>query len=127
MCDDAHFAGVAVDPSEFTTAGDVAAKPPSNQPQVTPFRFNRSPTLRPSISTVPLPFAVPPASAPQSSSAGSGSPVTVTGLNPETLPPANEVARRPLPVWPETRLIAPTVEGPKFVSNELSFMEKRWA
>src|SRR5882757_9069579 len=123
MCDWPHCAGVLVDPSEFTTAGAVAAKPPSNQPQVTPFRFNRSPTLRPSISTVPLPLAVPPASAPQSSSAGSGSPVTVTGLNPETLPCANEVARRPLPVCPDTRFIAPTVDGPKLVSNELSFIE----
>src|SRR6201746_2010819 len=98
MWDAAHCAGVLVDPSEFSTAGAVAAKPPSHQPQATPFRFNRSPTLRPSISTVPLPLAVPPASAPQSSSAGSGSPVTVTGLKAVTLPFENAVARWPLPV-----------------------------
>src|SRR3954471_21672366 len=93
VCDWAHFAGVVVDPSEATTAGEVGAKPPSNQPQVTPFRFRRSPTFRPCISTVPLPVAVPPASAPQSSSAGSGSPVTVTGLKAETAPFAKAVAR----------------------------------
>ena len=30
-------------------------------------------------------------------------------------------------VWPETRLIAPTVDGPKFVPNELSLIAKFWA
>jgi len=40
---EAQAAGVLVEPSGFTTAEDVAAKPPSNQPQVMPLRFSRSP------------------------------------------------------------------------------------
>src|SRR5215472_3501872 len=60
-------------------AGWVGLNPPWNHPQVTPLAFKRSPTFLPLvISTVPCPVLVPPLSAPQSSSAGSGSPVIVT-------------------------------------------------
>src|SRR6266567_6144973 len=122
ICAEAQAAGVLAEPSGFTTAGDVAAKPPSNQPQVMPFRFSRSPIFLLVICTVALPVAVPPASAPQSSRAGSGSPVTVTGEEVSTWPLAKVKADCPLPVWPEIKLIAPTVDGPKLVSKELSFM-----
>src|SRR5215469_5676885 len=120
ICAAAQVAGVCVEPSGFTTAGEVALNPPSNQPQVIPLRLSRSPTFLPVICTVPLPVTVPPASAPQSSKAGSGSPVTVTGVKLATFPPAKVLARRPLPVWPETRFKAPTVDGPKLVPKELS-------
>src|SRR5579863_707113 len=119
-------AGVLVEPSGLTTAAEVGAKPPWNQPQVMPLAFTRSPTFRPSSSKVPL-VTVPPLSTPQSSSAGSLSPVTVTAVKLATLPPLNAKARCALPVCPETRLRTPGVDGPKVVLKELSLMAKCWA
>jgi hypothetical protein len=70
----------------------------------------------PASCTVPCPALRPPWSAPQSSSAGSGSPVIATcGLNDVTRPFEKASAMRAFPVWPETRLRAPTVEGPNIV------------
>src|SRR6185312_3897904 len=91
----------------------VGRKPPSNQPHVRCLALSRSPTFWPDIVTVPLA---------QSSSAvdGSGSPITV----PFSTPLAATVAPC---VWPLTRSSAPTVEGPKFVPNELSLSAKCWA
>src|SRR5580658_5333854 len=96
-------------------AGVVALKPPWNQPQVMPLAFNRSPTFLPLvISTVPWPVLVPPASAPQSSSAGSVSLVSVDDglVVPITPNPENVSAICAKLVLPETRLMAPTDDGP---------------
>ena len=89
---------------------------------MTPLAFSRSPTFRPDgISSVPCPVLVPPGSAPQSSSAGSESPVIVTGGLVVAIVPFEKVsAMTALPVWPETRLTAPTVDGPNMLPWELS-------
>ena len=52
---------------------------------------------------------------------GCGSPMIVSFSTP--LPVGTSVPC----VWPETRLIAPTVDGPKFVPKELSLSAKFWA
>lgn len=91
----------------------MGRKPPSNHPQLTFFAFIRSPTLVPDIVAPALPLA-------QSSSAsgGSGSPITVPFSMPLPV-----VGVEPC-VWPLMRLIAPTVEGPKFVLKLLSLSAK---
>src|SRR6202034_128607 len=92
-------------PSGFTIC---RLNPPANQPQVMPAALSRSPIFCPPICAVPLPE--------QTSPYGSGSPITV-------YPPFPSPTKLPVPpvwfttplVWPEIRLIAPTVEGPKLV------------
>src|SRR5690349_1217229 len=90
----------------------VGANPPWNQPQVMPRAFSRSPTLVLVKYAVPLPE--------QSSNAGSGSlimvPSRMSGLT--DIPAVTLIAVEPggtsaCEVSPETRLIAPGVEGPK--------------
>src|SRR2546421_12590788 len=87
-------------------------KPPVNQPQVTPLSFSRLPTLRPDIATLSRVVHTSPL--------GCGSPVTVPSVTSVLGPEAPWV-------WPDTRLSAPTVEGPKLVPYELSLIAKRWA
>src|SRR6185312_678113 len=89
----------------------VGRKPPSNQPHVMLLALSRSPTFLPDIVTPPLPQS-------SSEAAGSGSPITVPFSTPLA---TGGVAPC---VWPLMRLIAPTVEGPKFVLNELSLSAK---
>src|SRR5262245_44999170 len=86
-------------------------KPPWNQPQVTLRLLSRSPMFLPDI-------VMPPALA-QSSLNGCGSPIIVLF----STEPAMFGMSEPC-VWPEIRLIAPTVDGPKLVPNELSLIEK---
>src|ERR1700733_1163369 len=96
----------------------VVSKPPSNQPQVMLAVFRRSPTFLPAISVVGAVVDE------QMSPCGSLSPnivkppwpsatmllMVLVGLVP--LLAAKPTA--PL-VWPEIRLTAPSVDGPKFV------------
>src|ERR1700750_929979 len=84
-------------------AGVVGLKPPWNQPQLTWWALSRSPMFLPESTTLAAPLL-------QSSSVGGGSPMIVLfSTEPEML--ATSVPC----VWPEIRLIAPTVDGPKFV------------
>jgi hypothetical protein len=96
-----------VTPPLFVCDRLQSRKPLWNQPQVTPFAFSRSPTLRPVIVTV--------SRVSQTSPAGCGSPIIV----PLAVSTPNAVARpggtAPW-VWPETRLIVPGLDGPKTVS-----------
>ena len=87
---------------------EVGLKPPWNQPQVTLWRFRSSPTFVPVMLAVSVPE--------QSSNAGSGSPMIV----PLAISSGAVAAVVPC-VLPDTRLIAPGVDGPKVVPNELSF------
>ncbi len=59
----------------------------------------------------------------QMSPVGSGSPITVKPPFPSGMTPLPglTVLMTPL-VWPETRLMAPGVDGPKVVLKEWSFM-----
>src|SRR5947209_612169 len=92
-------------------------KPPSNQPQVTPFALSRSPMFRLFGSIEVLTSRVS-----QMSPAGCGSPIIVVFV--VTAMP-NDVASGEKPcVCPDMRLTAPTVDGPKFVSYELSDIAK---
>src|ERR1700712_5201650 len=90
-----------------------SAKPPWNHPQLTPFALSRSPMF--------LLFGsvdVEVSRVSHLSPVGCGSPIMVWfGV---TATP-NEVASGVKPcVWPLTRLIAPTDDGPNVVPNELS-------
>ena len=96
----------------------VGAKPPWNQPQLTPLALSRSPTFRPLILTrgvavvgaavvervgVAVDGAGPLASGePTAPGSGTTCPAAFSGVAP--------------PVWPETRLSAPGVDGPNSVS-----------
>src|SRR6185312_16110513 len=82
--------------------GVVGRKPPWKKPHAMCCALSRSPMLGPLIATV-----VP---AEQSSMLGSGSPITV----PLTTELVGALGVAPW-VWPETRLRAPGVEGPKTV------------
>src|ERR1700761_6535024 len=126
-------------PVELAAAVVVGLKPPPNQPQVTPCSFSRSPTLRDgkfgSLKAAPSVGAPPQSSRPESAS-----PTIVKPLPPSETrtPPAMASASTcasmagvtSLPaawapwVWPEMRLIAPGVDGPKVVPKELSLIEK---
>src|SRR5215471_16922645 len=94
---------------------DDGLKPPWNQPQVMPFLFSRSPTFVPLIAAFDADVIV------QSSFAatGRGSPMMVPLST--VLAIAGVVAPW---VWPEIRLSAPTVDGPKLVLKELSLIAK---
>src|SRR5882724_3849319 len=93
----------------------VGRKPPWNQPQLMPLAFSKSPMFW------PLTVMLLALGEEQSSSAGLGSPITVPLA---TLKDAD--AEAPW-VWPEIRLRAPGVEGPKVVPKELSLNAKFWA
>src|SRR5260370_32021469 len=93
---------------DFTTD---SAKPPMNEPQVTPAALNRSPMfLLPMVTWLRVGLE-------QTSPIGSGSPVTVSE---PSLPP---ITSSPVPlrlavtpfVCPETRFINPGIYGPKVV------------
>ncbi len=107
----------------------VGRKPPWNQPQVTPRAFSRSPTFLP-VRAARL-FDDVRFLLEQSSYAGSGSLITVptpfasgetTAYESLTVAPVfGSTACTPW-VWPEIRLSAPGVDGPKTEPNELSDM-----
>ncbi len=102
----------------FLSTPLVSRKPPSNQPQVTPFAFSRSPMFLSVLDT----SRVDVSRVSQMSPVGCGSPITVL-LTVTAVP--NEVVSGVKPcVWPETRLSAPTDDGPNVVSNELSLIAK---
>src|SRR5258705_7797504 len=89
----------------------VGLKPPWNQPQVTPLADSRSPILRPVMATRPA-FGLE-----QSSNIGSGSAIMVpctTMASPSSVISSGEAPW----VLPETRLMAPGLDGPKFVPRE---------
>src|SRR5216684_2327950 len=135
-CAAPHTAAVLVEPSALKVAGTVGAKPPWNQPQLMRLALRRSPTLGPAILICTRDLGLE-----QSSSSGCGSPITVpcgsppaTKVLPEMLalvgvgtPFTGTVAWTMPCVCPAMRLSAPTVDGPKFEPNELSFKAKRWA
>jgi len=91
--------------------------PPLNHPQVTSAAFNKSRMFLPLIRTCNV------VAEEHTSFNGSGSPIAVC-------PPLRSLMTEPpeIPfvvatafVWPEMRLRAPGVEGPKTVPKELSF------
>src|ERR671937_2234783 len=86
-------------------------KPPSNQPHVTPLAFSRSPTFLLFGST-----DLDVSRVSQMSPAGCGSPIIVPFAV-----TAGLVCAKPC-VCPETRLIAPGLDGPKTVLKELSLI-----
>src|SRR6266508_560036 len=91
LCDESHEAV----PSG---AVEVGRNPPWNHPQVTPAVFRRCPMFCPDIDAT--------SPSPQSSNSGSGSPINVpltTFLGMSGEAPC---------VCPDTRLIAPGVDGP---------------
>src|SRR5882757_3043897 len=104
----------------------VGVNPPWNQAHETPFALNKSPTF---LLLLSIPIRSPPL---QSSNAGSGSPMTLLAVTPLsvvviTSPAAiapTSVAGSAPPVMPEITLIAPGVDGPNTVSNELSLIAK---
>src|SRR5437667_12912535 len=104
-------------PALFACVCGQLLKPPWNQPQLTPFAFSRSPMLR-SFGSI----CVVTSRVSQMSPAGCGSPMIVVFV--VTAMP-NDVASGEKPcVCPDMRLTAPTVDGPKFVSYELSDIAK---
>src|SRR5258708_39283464 len=107
----------------------VGRKPPWNQPDVMLLEFSRSPTLRP-WSAARL-FVLTWLPSEQSSNAGSGSPNTVptpwalgepTVFGSLTCAPVSEFTAMASSVEPETRFSAPGVDGPNWVSSELSLI-----
>src|SRR5260370_11191658 len=90
------------------------AKPPWNQPQVTPFAFSRSPMFLLWGST-----DVELSRVSHLSPVGCGSPMTVPLAAGTALPSAENPW-----VCPEMRLSAPGLDGPNVVLNELSFIAK---
>src|SRR5580692_4632720 len=95
----------------------VRSKPPSNQPQVTPLVFSRSPMF------LLVMVAVTPDVVEHVSPVGSESPIMVR----PPLPSATAALLEGVPlagmspsVCPEIRLTAPGLEGPKFVVHMLS-------
>src|SRR5258708_30031804 len=131
-----HTAGVLTGPSALKVVGVLGAKPPWKKPQAMRFALRRSPTFGPAILTCAREPGLE-----QSSSSGCGSPMTVpcaslgaTKVLPGMLaevgvgtPLTGAVAWTTPCVWPAMRLRAPTVDGPKLVSKELSLMAKRCA
>ena len=112
--------------------GVVGPKPPWNQPHVMPLALSRSPMLRP----VALTRWLTPC-AEQSSSKGCGSPIIEP--TPETgsgsmsapaggtgAPVVESTSMKPW-VLPDTRLIAPGVDGPKLLPKKRSDIAKFWA
>src|SRR6267142_4267357 len=106
--------GEVPDPPLFACVCRQLWKPPLNQPQVIPFSLSRSPTLRLFGSTEAEVSRVS-----QMSPVGWGSPNTV----PAAVTAKGRSGVNPC-VWPETRLRAPGVDGPKTVEYELSLMAK---
>src|SRR5271156_5374170 len=89
-------------------------KPPSKKPQVILAAFNRSPMVLPDM----LKFALVEE---QTSPVGSASPISVIPPLPSaTVAEATFRGLMTPLVWPEMRLTAPTVEGPKLVPKEWS-------
>src|SRR5919201_1556961 len=95
-------------------------KPPWNQPHVTPLALSRSPMFLLLGSIEVLTSRVS-----QMSPAGCGAPILVV-FGVTAMPKAVASGEKPC-VCPETRLMAPGLEGPKTVLNELSLMAKVWA
>src|SRR5260370_35545984 len=91
------------------------AKPPWNQPQVTPFAFSRSPMFLLLEST-----EVEVSRVSHLSPVGCGSPMTLALAAGTAFPSAANPC-----VLPESRLRAPGVDGPNVVLNELSLIAKR--
>src|SRR5579883_2731489 len=102
--------------SPFASMPLPSRKPPSNQPQVTPFAFSKSPTflLLGSTEADVAPLL-------QTSPVGSVS-LNIVPVD-ET---AGDVVENPC-VCPETRLSAPGVDGPYVVEYESSLIANAWA
>src|SRR6476620_11940474 len=97
----------AVSHTALPALWELGVKPASNQPQVRPARFSRSPMFVPCIATV-LPLE-------QSSHLGSGSPYIV----PIEVSPDWLAGVAPC-VWPERGLMGPGVAGRKVVPKDSS-------
>src|SRR5438270_13745059 len=106
----------------------LGRKPPSKNPHVTCCAVKRSPMFRPVMITTSLEA--------QSSNAPSGSPISTPSRTSskwlDTVPKGNRTAVEPVgtvtcDLLPDTRLLAPSVDGLNVVPNELSNSVKCWA